>query len=178
MARPERFSRFVVTNTAAFPTSFMPKRIALCRAPGAGRVAVQGGNAFARAATKQTTVIPLAADVRKGLLAPYSNWAKREQVWRFVMDIPMKETHPSWDALAGIADQTESLRGRPMEIVWCMKDWCFTPLFKSMWEQRFPDAFVSELDGAGHYLNEDAPEAVLSAIHRARRAPADPGASA
>ncbi|WP_145199088.1 alpha/beta fold hydrolase [Planctomycetes bacterium Poly30] len=171
LERPERFSRFVITNTAAFPTSFMPKRIAACRAPVVGRLAVQGGNAFARAATKQTTVIPLEEDVRRGLLAPYSNWDAREQIWRFVMDIPMKEDHPSWTTLSRIADRIESLGDRPMEIVWGMRDWCFTPLFKSQWEQRFPDAFVSELQGAGHYVNEDAPEVVIGAIRRIRRPP-------
>lgn len=169
LARPERFSRLVVTNTAAFPTSFIPRRIAACRAPGAGRLAVQGANAFAVAATKQTTVIPLEPKVRKAYLAPYSNWAAREQVWRFVMDIPMKASHPSWKALTGISDHLESLRGLPMEIVWGMQDWCFTPMFKALWQQRFPDAFVSELDGAGHYLNEDAPQAVISGIRRVRR---------
>lgn len=169
LERPDRFARFVVTNTAAFPSAFMPKRIAACRAPGAGRLAVQGGNAFARAATKSTTVIPLEQDVRKALLAPYSSWANREQIWRFVMDIPMKDSHPSWKTLCGIADRIESLGDRPMEIVWGMRDWCFTPMFKAQWEQRFPDAFVSELEGAGHYVNEDAPEAVVSAIRRVRR---------
>ncbi len=176
LARKERFSRLVVTNTAAFPTSFMPKRIAACRAPGVGRLAVQGGNAFARAATTQTTVIPLEPNVRKAYLAPYSDWATREQVWRFVMDIPMKTSHPSWKALAGISDDLESLRDLPMEIIWGMKDWCFTPMFKALWQQRFPDAFVSELEGAGHYLNEDAPESVISAIRRVRRAGKGPGA--
>ena len=174
LARPERFSRLVVTNTAAFPTSFMPKRIAACRAPGAGRLAVQGGNAFARAATKQTTVIPLEPGVRKAYLAPYSKWANREQVWRFVMDIPMKTSHPSWETLAAISDDLESLRGLPMEIIWGMQDWCFTPMFKSLWQQRFPDAFVSEFEGAGHYLNEDAPQAVISGIRRVRRTDPSP----
>ncbi|MEM8712759.1 MAG: alpha/beta fold hydrolase [Planctomycetota bacterium] len=174
LARRQRFSRFVVTNTAAFPSSFIPKRISACRIPGAGRMAVQGGNAFARAATKQASVIPLTPMVRKGLLAPYSSWADREQIWRFVKDIPMNDKHPSWKTLCGIADEIESLRGLPMEIVWGMQDWCFTPLFKAQWEQRFPDAFVSELEGASHYVNEDAPEAVIAAIQRVRRTPTSP----
>ncbi|MGB0333709.1 MAG: alpha/beta fold hydrolase, partial [Planctomycetota bacterium] len=39
LARPGRVSRFVVTNTAAFPSSRIPRRIALCRVPGLGRLA-------------------------------------------------------------------------------------------------------------------------------------------
>ena len=170
LARRSRFKSFVVTNTSAFPSGDMPKRIALCRVPGAGRLAVQGGNAFARAALRMTTVIPLAPKVRQGLIAPYGSWGRREQIWRFVEDIPMKPGHPSWQTLCDIGEGLDSLRGLPMEIVWGMKDWCFTPAFKSGWQQRFPEAGVSELEGAGHYVNEDAPEEVIHAIRRVRSA--------
>lgn len=168
LARRERFRSFVVTNTAAFPSSRMPRRIAACRIPGLGRLAVQGGNAFARAALRMTTVVPLTDSARQGLIAPYDSWSNREQVWRFVQDIPMRPEHPSWAKLCEIGDGLDSLRGLPMEIVWGMKDWCFSPEFKSTWEQRFPEAAVSELMGAGHYVNEDAPEAVIGAIRRIR----------
>lgn len=169
LERTQRFRSFVVTNTAAFPFGEMPKRIALCRAPGIGRVAVQGGNAFARAALRMTTVVPLEDDVQAGLIAPYGSWSDREQIYRFVEDIPMKETHPSWDTLCNIGTGLQSLRGRPMEIVWGMQDWCFAPKFKTAWETRFPEAVVSTLDGAGHYVNEDAPTAVISAVRRAHK---------
>lgn len=168
LRRRSLFRSFVVTNTAAFPSGFMPRRIAACRTPGLGRLALQGGNAFARAALRMTTVVPLADDVRRGLIAPYDTWSRREQVWRFVQDIPMKPGHPSWDTLCAIGEGLDSLRGLPMELVWGMKDWCFTPAFKAGWEQRFPDAAVSELQGAGHYVNEDAPETVVHAIRRVR----------
>lgn len=168
--RPRRFRSFVVTNTAAFPSSLMPRRIAACRVPGLGRLAVQGGNAFARAALRMTTVVPLTEEARRGLIAPYDSWAQREQIWRFVEDIPLKETHPSWGTLCAIGDSLADRRGLPMELVWGMRDWCFSPAFLDQWRQRFPDAAVSELDGAGHYLNEDAPEAVIAAIRRVMRA--------
>ncbi len=174
LARPDRVSRFVVTNTAAFPSSHIPRRIALCRVPGLGRLAVQGGNAFARAATRMTTERPLSAEVRAALLAPYSTWSEREQTWRFVADIPMREDHPSWGPLAGIADGLEGLRGLPMEIVWGMQDWCFSPLFLAGWEQRFPEVSVTRLDDVGHYVMEDAAEKVLEAIRRVRQQPTPP----
>ncbi|MEM9380932.1 MAG: alpha/beta fold hydrolase [Planctomycetota bacterium] len=169
LARRDRVTRFVVTNTAAFPSSFIPKRIAACRVPLLGRLAVQGGNAFALAATRMTTTSPLRDDVKRGLLAPYGSWADREQIWRFVEDIPMHESHASWSTLSTIADHLASLRGLPMEIVWGMRDWCFTPLFLAGWEQRFPDANVARLDDVGHYVMEDAPEAVVEAIRAVRR---------
>ncbi len=168
LARRERFRSFVVTNTAAFPSSRIPRRIAACRIPLLGRIGVQGGNAFARAALHMTTVVPLAKRACDGLIAPYDSWSNREQVWRFVQDIPMRPAHPSWATLCEIGEGLDSLRGLPMEIVWGMEDWCFSPEFKSAWEQRFPEAAVSELGGAGHYVNEDAPEAVIAAIRRVR----------
>ena len=44
--------------------------------------------------------------------------------------------------------------------MWGEKDWCFTPSFRSMWQERFPDAEVHPLETAGHYVLEDAPELV------------------
>jgi len=168
LARRDRFKGFVVTNTAAFPSGQIPKRISACRIPGLGRLAVQGGNAFVRAALHMTTVKPLSDDARAGLLAPYGDWARREQVWRFVEDIPMRDTHPTWKDLCAIADRLESLRGLPMELVWGMRDWCFSPRFLAGWRQRFPDARVTELTGVGHYVMEEAAEEVVAAVRRVR----------
>ena len=47
-AMPDRFSRFVMFNTAAFRSMWMPWRIRVCRTPLLGRFAVQGLNAFAK----------------------------------------------------------------------------------------------------------------------------------
>ncbi|MEM9801557.1 MAG: alpha/beta fold hydrolase [Planctomycetota bacterium] len=175
LALRDRITRFVVTNCAAFPSGMMPKRIAACRIPLFGRIAVQQGNAFARAATRMTTVRPLSGEVKRALLAPYASPRDREQVWRFVADIPMSDSHPSWKTLCGIADGLESLRGLPMELVWGMHDWCFRPEFLARWQQYFPDAGVRRLDDAGHYVCEDAPAALIDAIADVRRRPVTPG---
>ena len=50
LARPERFARFVLFNTAAFRSTRMPWRIRLCRTPLLGTLAIRGANAFVRAA--------------------------------------------------------------------------------------------------------------------------------
>src|SRR5690606_26005083 len=49
-ARPQRFARFVLFNTAAFRSRRCPWRIRVCRTPVAGPLAVRGANAFLRAA--------------------------------------------------------------------------------------------------------------------------------
>ena len=38
--------------------------------------------------------------VRAGYLAPYDSWRNREAVYRFVMDIPLRPSHPSYATLA------------------------------------------------------------------------------
>lgn len=163
LERRRVFSRFLVTNTAAFPTGRMPRRIALCRGSLLGRVLVRGLNGFAWPATRMTTVRPLEARVRAAYLAPYGSWARRRQVHEFVRDIPMEVKHPSWSTLCGIADRLTELRGLPMSLVWGDRDWCFDPVFRAGWEHRFPNARVHAVEDAGHYVNEDAPEAVLDA---------------
>lgn len=161
LARRQVFTRFLVLNTAAFPSAFIPKRIALCRGPLLGRLLVRGLNGFAWPATRMATVRPLSAEVRAGYLAPYSSWAERRQVHEFVRDIPMAVKHPSWPTLCAIADKLPDLRGLPMTIFWGNRDWCFDRVFRASWMQRFPDARIVALEDAGHYVFEDQPERLL-----------------
>lgn len=162
-ADPGRYARFLVTNTAAFPSPRIPLRIAACRIPGLGALAVRGLNGFARAATRMATERGLAPEVAAGLVAPYDSWAARVATLRFVEDIPMRPSHPSWGALTRIAEALPTLSDRPMALVWGERDWCFTPAFREEWERRFPGATVDRVEDAGHYLMEDAPERVIGA---------------
>jgi haloalkane dehalogenase len=157
---PERFRRFIVFNTAAFRSTRIPLRIAACRIPGLGPVAVRGLNGFALAATVMATERGLAPEAREGLLAPYDNWAHRVAVLRFVQDIPMHAGHPSWATLAEVEAGLARLTDKPMLIAWGERDWCFTPAFREEWERRFPAASVHRIADAGHYVVEDAGEQV------------------
>ena len=56
---PERFSRFVLFNTAAFRSRRMPLRIAICRIPGLGALGVRGLNLFSRAALRMAVARPI-----------------------------------------------------------------------------------------------------------------------
>lgn len=160
---PERFERIFVTNTAAFLANRIPMRINVCKTPFLGELAVRGLNAFARAAV--TMAIEdgsrMTPEVRSGYLAPYDSWETRIATHRFVRDIPMSPGHPSYATLAAIDEALPRLREKPMRIAWGMRDWCFTPEFEAMWEERFPQAEVLKLEQAGHYLLEDAHEEVL-----------------
>ncbi|HUY91610.1 MAG TPA: alpha/beta fold hydrolase [Pirellulales bacterium] len=166
VAEPERFSRFVLFNTAAFRSHEMPWRIRICRAPLLGRLAVQGLNGFARAATWMAVEKRerMTADVKAGLLAPYDGWANRIATHRFVLDIPLSAEHPSYQTLLEIEQKLASLRDRPMLFIWGMRDWCFTPKFLDRFLEFFPDAEVERIADAGHYVIEDAYERIVPRI--------------
>lgn len=161
---PERFSRLVVTNTAAFCLPLLPWRIAACRIPGFGALAVRGFNAFAGAATVMAVERPMEAAVKAGFVAPYHDWQSRIATHRFVLDIPMDASHPSWGAMQEVAAGLEGLRHLPMLILWGMKDWCFTPAFLDEWIRRFPEAEVERYADGGHYVLEDTHERALPRI--------------
>ncbi len=162
--QPSRFSRFVVTNTAAFLSKSIPPSIAVVKVPGFGALAVRGGNAFARVATWRAVNQPLTAQARAGLLYPYGTWADRIATLRFVQDIPLSPSHPSYAELARIDENLGCLKQHPMLICWGDADFCFTPQFREEWERRFPTALVHHWSDVGHYVMEDAHARVVSAM--------------
>ena len=162
--RPDLFNRFVILNTAAWRSSRIPKRIAVCRIPFFGNIAVRGLNGFALSATRMAVANPLGKVAKTGLLYPYNNWKNRIAILRFVQDIPMNSSHPSYGCLKETEKLLYRLRDKPMKICWGMKDWCFDTVFLEQWRQRFPEASVSEFPNAGHYILEDAHEGVVPAV--------------
>lgn len=163
---PQRFTRFVLMNTAAFRSTRIPWRIAACRVPLLGALGVRGLNLFSRAALWMAVADTghLTPAARRGYLAPYDSWANRVAVHRFVQDIPLRPSHPSFGTLVQIEEGLSQFRSRPMLLLWGMRDWCFTPMFLDEWITRFPDAEVVRQDQASHYLFEDAPDAVLGTL--------------
>ena len=75
---PGLIGRVTVLNTAAFASTRIPARIALCKAPVIGPLMVRGLNGFAWPATwmsmhrRSLTTIE-----KKGFLFPYDSWANR-----------------------------------------------------------------------------------------------------
>ncbi len=160
---PRRVRSLVVMNTAAFPGGRIPRRIAVCRWPFLGALAVRGLNGFVLAATRMTTLRPLAPQVKAGYLFPYDSWASRIGILRFVQDIPLHAEAPSHAVLADIENKLASLRPARMLLLWGMRDWCFTPAFLRHWKAAFPQAATEEYD-AGHYVLEDVGDPALARI--------------
>ena len=168
-AHADRVRRMVVLNTAAFrmpATKKMPWQLRLVRTPIVGPLLVRGGNAFCRAAVRQCVVRPLPREVRRAYLAPYHNWHSRLAVLRFVQDIPLDAAHASYQQVEATEHQLERLSHVPMLIGWGMRDFVFDRPFLEQWRHHFPQAAVYCFPDAGHYVLEDARDALVPEIDR------------
>ena len=125
---------------------------------------MQGFNAFAWGATRMAVTRPLSADVREAYLMPYDSWANRLATLRFVQDIPLEPSHPSYALAKWTDDNLQRLAHVPMLICWGLRDFVFDETFLNEWRRRFPKAEVHAFEDAGHYVMEDAREAVIEAV--------------
>jgi haloalkane dehalogenase len=175
----ERLERIVLFNTGAFPPRYVPWRIRACRTPLIGRIAVQGANAFSRAALRMTLArrSRLEPAVAAGYLAPYDSWDNRRAVYGFVRDIPIRACGDTWNTLASMERQLPSLAGRPALLIWGMRDWCFRPDCLERFIEAWPQAEVHRLADVGHWVVEDAPDESLAIIARFLQLPAQCQAS-
>jgi len=165
---PERISRLVVLNTAAFhlPASRpFPWPLWVCRDTPLGAWMVRGLNAFCRgAAAVGCKHHKMPADVRAGYLAPYDSWAHRIAVHRFVQDIPLRPGDRAYDLVTSTENALPRFADTPMLVAWGMRDFVFDRHFLAEWERRFPKAEVHKFPEAGHYVLEDEAERVVPLV--------------
>lgn len=168
LQRREMFERIVLLNTGAFQPWFIPWRIRVCRWPLFGKLALQGANGFSKAALRMTLgrKKSLNPRVEAGYLAPYDSWNHRRGVYHFVKDIPLAESHPTWKTLGEIEERLSTLADLPIQLIWGMQDWCFTPECLEKFLHYWPQAEVQRIDDAGHWVMEDAPEEVVATVAR------------
>lgn len=161
---PEQVKKLLVTNSAAFRSTRIPMRIALCRVPWLGNFIVRALNGFAWPATFMAVRRRLSRTVKAGYLAPYDSWKNRAAVAHFVQDIPLKPEHPSYATLLEVEKNLSALRDKPMLIAWGGQDFCFNDSFLKEWRDRFPEALLRYQLDAGHYVLEDAGETLIPEI--------------
>ncbi|MHC4696282.1 MAG: alpha/beta fold hydrolase [Planctomycetota bacterium] len=163
--RPELIRRLIVFNTAAF-IGPCPWRIRVCGLPLVGDVLVRGLNAFARGAVHMACKKHerMTAKVRRGYLLPYDSFANRIATLRFVRDIPLTPSVPSYPVVKQIEASLVRFKDRPMMILWGAKDFCFNNWYLEQWIARFPRAQAHRFEDAGHYVVEDAHERIVPLI--------------
>jgi haloalkane dehalogenase len=66
--------------------------------------------------------------------------------------------------LADIERRLPELRDRRALLVWPTRDPAFGDRERRRWEDLFPDHRTVVLEGAGHYIQEDAPDDIVAAV--------------
>ena len=164
---PQRVSRLVILNTAAFPLpadKAFPGPLRLTRTP-LGAFLVRGFNAFSWGATvvgcKLSKMTPAISSAYR---APYDSWANRIATLRFVQDIPLSPEDPGFQRVRSIADNLHRFQSTPAMIVWGAKDFVFDDAFLRQWQAYLPQARLHREADAGHYVLEDAADTVIPLI--------------
>jgi len=165
---PERISRLIVMNTAAFfppGSKKIPLRLWLIRnLKWFGAPAVLGLNLFALAALHIASYKGLSKEVKAGLIAPYNSFKNRIATLKFVQDIPLTPQDPSYALVSSVEKNLHNLSHIPMLILWGKHDFVFDSDYLSEWRRRFPRAEVHYFSDAGHYVLEDLPDDVIRII--------------
>jgi haloalkane dehalogenase len=158
---PERFTAFVIGNTWAWPKGDPGTQLFSRLLGGAiGRRLILNRNLFVE------RLLP--AGVRRGTLpeavmnayrGPFPTPASRRPTAVFP-----REILASRPFLAEIERRLARLRDRPALIVWPTKDVAFGDRERRRWEELFADHRTVLLEGAGHYIQEDAADEIVTAI--------------
>lgn len=159
---PELIKKIVIMNTAAFVSPEIPARINILRNP-IGEWAIRAFNGFAYPATFMSTTKKLSPLIKKGFTLPYHDFQSRIATAKFVQDIPMNETHQSYETLKNIENKLADLKV-PVLLLWGEQDFCFTTNFFKRWHEFFPNAKTRLLPNAGHYLLEDELDEAIKEI--------------
>jgi pimeloyl-ACP methyl ester carboxylesterase len=164
---PQRISKLVILNTAAFPLpeeKRMPPALSLVRDLKLGEFLVLRFNAFSGIASRVAFKKPVSKEVRKGYTLPYDSPANRIATARFVQDIPLSEKDPGFDILLRTAEHLHLLKDKPCLIAWGEKDFVFDKAFLNKWLEYYPGAEVHRFADCGHYILEDGGPALIDTI--------------
>lgn len=164
---PERVRRLVLLNTAAFHLpagKAVPWQLRLVRDTSLGALLVRGANAFAAGATRMAVVRPLPRRVRDAYRAPYDTWANRLATLRFVQDIPLDPGDPAWATVTDVSEQLDAFASHPILVCWGERDFVFDTGYLAEFERIWPHAEVHRFPDAGHYVLEDAGDAIVRRV--------------
>jgi haloalkane dehalogenase len=158
---PDRFAEFVIANTWAWPKSDPGTQIfsRLLGGP-VGRQLILRHNFFVE------KIIPagvrrkqLSEDVMNAYRGPFPTPESRVPTHVFPRAILASRPF-----LAEVADRLPTLSEHPALIVWPTKDIAFRTPERKRWEETFPNHHTVMLEGAGHYVQEDAGEEIIAAV--------------
>jgi haloalkane dehalogenase len=161
---PEKIKRIVILNTAAFRLPHncpFPWPIWAFRHTEIGAWLNTNCNAFSWIASHTCSIKGMTKKVKKGFTAPYDCPENRIATTRFVQDIPLIESDPSYSELIRVEEGLKKLQNIPAIVCFGRKDFCFNRYFYDAWKTHLPKAKFYSFH-AGHYLLEDVGTEVFS----------------
>jgi haloalkane dehalogenase len=158
---PGRFERFVIGNTWAWPKADLGTQAfsRLLGGPIGRRLIVQRNLFVERILPGGVRLRRLPEEVMAAYRGPFPTPASRWPTAVFP-----REILGSRPFLAEVERGLGALRDRPVLLVWPTRDVAFREPERRRWEAIFPDHRTVLLRGAGHYIQEDAPDAIVAAI--------------
>ena len=160
-ARPGAFDRLVVGNTWAWPTEALHVKIMSHVMGGPiGRLLIRQFNLFVNA------MIPAGHRLRKptdGEMAHYQRALASPQR-RAASAIFPRQLTSGRDFLADVETTLPALVALPALIIWADADVAFRAGELRRWQQILPLHHTEIIEGAGHFVQSDAPEAFAAAI--------------
>jgi len=170
--QPDRFRALILANTFAWPANGDLHFEFFSRLMGGpiGKLAIMRANAFVNllvpAGTRRSRPAP---EVMAAYRGPFSERASRLPTYVFP-----REILASRDYLAEVERGLASLRGLPALIVWGDRDIAFRATERERFEELFPDHRTVVLEGAGHFVQEDAAPEIVEAIREWSRTASPP----
>lgn len=164
IAHPEKIRRVVLLNGTAFSRQ-LPKGYTLLRLPIIGKYLARSQSFLYRTLTGAHAK-KLPQVVKDGYLAPYKKWSDRAVTASFVGDLPLSESHPTWQFYHNIETQIGTLAPKPFLILWGEKDTIIPMDIFHHWQQLLPGALALSFPNAGHLILEDEPTETAPLIAR------------
>ena len=164
LEHPERVKRLALLNTWmwSFVGDRDMERKARIAGSGLGRLLYRWANFSLRVITPSAygDRSKLTPQIHRQYLDRFpDHWSREAVLWRLAQSI-LGSSH-YYDTLW---QKREKLGGRPTLIIWGMKDSAFQPHQLARWREVLPSARVIELDNAGHWPHEEAPDRVIDEI--------------
>jgi haloalkane dehalogenase len=158
---PERFAAFVIGNTWAWPKAD-PGTQLFSRLLGGplGAYLILRRNFFIENILFNNVKLRRLSDAEMGAYrGPFPTPESRRPIHVFP-----REILASRPFLAEIERGLPALADRPALLLWPTKDIAFRDPERRRWEEIFPNHRTVLLEGAGHYIQEAAPEKIVAAI--------------
>ncbi len=160
--RPELVRRLVIGNTWAWPITGDPhfERFSQLMGGPVGRFFILNFNAFVN------VFLPLGVRRRKLTRAEMAEYRRPFPTRRSRLPTAIfpREIRASHDYLAEVEHGLVRLAHLPTLLLWATRDIAFRAQERERFETLFANHRTLVLDGAGHYLQEDAPQEIVEAI--------------